>query len=145
MDYAARQRNDAPGMRPRWNYGAIVTLVLGAASGANLRLAGMTIPQTYKDTLRSRRVRHSGNWCASDTRVENHFHVAVYLTHVVFGVSQRTAGRVFGLDRTSVRYACARIEDARDDKALDSALDILAVALIAHVEGLSQAIVQERV
>ena len=58
--------------------------------------------------------------------------MALYLTHVVFGVSQRLTGVVFARDRTTVRYACARIEDDRDDARLDFALDTLGHALMCH-------------
>jgi hypothetical protein len=62
----------------------------------------------------------------------NHFHIAIYLTHVVFSVSQRLTGFAFNRDRATIRYACARIEDARDDLHLDYALDVLGAALAAH-------------
>lgn len=66
----------------------------------------------------------------------NHFHIAIYLTHVVFAVSQRLTGLAFDRDRTTIRYACARIEDARDDRQLDYALDVLAAALAVHAAGI---------
>ena len=66
----------------------------------------------------------------------NHFHIAIYLTHVVFAVSQRLTGFAFDRDRTSIRYACARIEDARDDRKLDYALDVLTAALAVHASAI---------
>lgn len=42
-------------------------------------------------------------------------HLAVYLCHVVLGHSMRRIARGFGYDRTSVSYACRKIEDKRED------------------------------
>ncbi|MBO6918260.1 MAG: hypothetical protein JJ858_07515 [Rhizobiaceae bacterium] len=42
-------------------------------------------------------------------------HLAIYLCHVVLGHSMRKIARGIGLDRTSVSYACRKIEDKRDD------------------------------
>lgn len=64
-------------------------------------------------------------------------HIAVYLTHVVFGISQRLAGQCFLRDRTTIRYACARTEDAREDPQLDIALDILSIALEVHLTAIT--------
>ena len=49
-------------------------------------------------------------------------HVAMYLAHVVFGLSHAAIGVAFGRSRRSVAYACGRVEDARDDPAFDAAL-----------------------
>jgi hypothetical protein len=67
----------------------------------------------------------------------NHFHIAIYLTNVVFAVSQRLTGLAFDRDRTTIRYASARIEDARDDRKLDYALDVLTAALAVHASAIS--------
>lgn len=56
-------------------------------------------------------------------------HIAIYLGHVGLGLSQRQAQAGFGRDRTTVRYCCARVEDAREDAVLDRALDHLEPAL----------------
>jgi chromosomal replication initiation ATPase DnaA len=54
--------------------------------------------------------------------------VAVYLGHVVFGVSLSRLARGFGRDRATARYACRVVEDARDDPAIDRMLDALELA-----------------
>ncbi len=46
--------------------------------------------------------------------------LAMYLTHVVLGQSLTAVGAAFGRDRTTVSYACALIEDMRDDQAFDA-------------------------
>jgi chromosomal replication initiation ATPase DnaA len=46
--------------------------------------------------------------------------VAMYLAHVVFGHSLTEVGEIFGRDRTTVSYACALIEDLRDDRGFDA-------------------------
>jgi chromosomal replication initiation ATPase DnaA len=56
-------------------------------------------------------------------------HLAMYLAHVVFGHSLATIGEAFGRDRTTVSYACARIEDMRDDPRFDAEVCALEQAL----------------
>lgn len=57
--------------------------------------------------------------------------VAMYLAHVGFGLSLTRVGICFGRDRTTVRHACALIEDGRDDPALELALAALEAGLRA--------------
>lgn len=45
--------------------------------------------------------------------------LAMYLSHVVLGRTLVEIGEVFGRDRTTVSYACALIEDMRDDPRFD--------------------------
>lgn len=56
---------------------------------------------------------------------------AMYLAHVGFGFSLTRVRICFGRDRTTVRHACERIEDRRDDPALEFGLDALQAALQA--------------
>jgi hypothetical protein len=63
-------------------------------------------------------------------------HVAIYLSHVAFGLNYTDTGRVFGRDRTTVRYACAAIEDRRDDLRFDTLLNVLEAALVESVQGI---------
>ena len=51
--------------------------------------------------------------------------VAMYLVHVGCGLSLTETGRLFERDRTTVAHACGVVEDRRDDRALDQALDWL--------------------
>lgn len=47
-------------------------------------------------------------------------HLAMYLSYVVLGRTLSEIGDEFGRDRTTVSYACAQIEDLRDDPAFDA-------------------------
>jgi hypothetical protein len=47
---------------------------------------------------------------------------AMYLAHVVLGLSYTEAGRAFGRDRTTAAHACRLVEDRRTDPGLDARL-----------------------
>lgn len=55
--------------------------------------------------------------------------LAMYLTHVVLGQSLTAVGAAFGRDRTTVSYACALIEDMRDDAGFDAEVSRLEALL----------------
>lgn len=48
--------------------------------------------------------------------------MAMYLAHTGLSWTQERTGAAFGRDRSTVAYACARIEDLRDDGAVDAQL-----------------------
>ena len=50
---------------------------------------------------------------------------AMYLAHVVFGLTLTEIGRAFGRDRTTAAYACELVENRRDDPVLDAAMEAL--------------------
>lgn len=56
-------------------------------------------------------------------------HVSMYLMHVACGVSFTAIGRFFGRDRTTVAYACQRIEDNREDHYIDWALNLMELSI----------------
>ena len=62
-------------------------------------------------------------------------HLAIYLAHVSFQVPLSAIADSFGRDRTSVAHAVRRIEDARDDPAVEH--------LVARLERLADACVGE--
>ncbi len=64
---------------------------------------------------------------------------AMYLTHVVCGMALTDVGRVFNRDRTTVRHACAVVEDRRDDPSFDRTICLLEeiVTRITRVSGLA--------
>lgn len=59
-------------------------------------------------------------------------HLAVYLHHVALGASLSACARLFSRDRATIRHACARIEDLRDDVRFDQAAARLARAVAAQ-------------
>lgn len=62
--------------------------------------------------------------------------VAMYLAHVVFGLTMTQVGRCFERDRTTVRHACALIEDRRDQPGFDLAVAALEAGLMSLALGL---------
>lgn len=61
--------------------------------------------------------------------------LAMYLAHVVLGLSLSEIGELFGRDRTTVSYACALIEDMRDDQSFDDEVSELERCLEAGHAG----------
>ncbi|MBH0237167.1 helix-turn-helix domain-containing protein [Methylobrevis albus] len=55
--------------------------------------------------------------------------VAMYLAHVHLGLTMRDAGGLFGRDRTTAAHACRRVEDRRDDAAVDRLVEGIAAAI----------------
>ncbi|MGO4403113.1 helix-turn-helix domain-containing protein [Bosea sp. RAF48] len=64
--------------------------------------------------------------------------MAMYLAHVTFGLSLTRVGTCFGRDRTTVRHACALVEDRRDDLRLECGLNALEAALLALMSRLER-------
>lgn len=61
--------------------------------------------------------------------------VAMYVAHVSCGLSLTHVGLIFARDRTTVAHACAVVEDKRDDRIFDSALELLewiVPAMVSH-------------
>lgn len=55
--------------------------------------------------------------------------MAMYLAHVVCGLSLTGAGGLFRRDRTTAAHACSVVEDLRDDPVTDRTLTIMEAAL----------------
>ncbi|SDG38092.1 helix-turn-helix domain-containing protein [Pelagibacterium luteolum] len=51
--------------------------------------------------------------------------LAMYLCHVLSGLTMTQVGQFFRRDRTTVAHACALIEDSRDDRMIDSRIQAL--------------------
>ncbi|RST83865.1 chromosomal replication initiator DnaA [Aquibium carbonis] len=64
-----------------------------------------------------RELRASGRATTSVSRVRQ---IAMYVTHVIMGLSMSEVGRGFGRDRTTVLHACHLVEDMRDDADFDA-------------------------
>ncbi|QKP78746.1 DNA replication initiation protein [Methyloligella sp. GL2] len=60
--------------------------------------------------------------------------IAMYLAHVVCGLSLTQVGRAFGRDRTTVAHACSLIEDRRDEAEFDCTLTHLESAVAALLD-----------
>jgi chromosomal replication initiation ATPase DnaA len=61
--------------------------------------------------------------------------LAMYLSHVILGRSMTEIGNAFGRDRTTVSYACALIEDLRDDPVFDKEVSSIERRLEAQRDG----------
>ena len=63
----------------------------------------------------------------------------MYVCHVGLQLTMTDIARGFGRDRTTVGYACARVEDRRDDRAFDSLVSAVerVVATLFGPEGSS--------
>ena len=55
--------------------------------------------------------------------------VAMYLAHVVYQMTYNEVAEAFDRERTTVAYACAVVEDARDDAELDVRMERLEAQL----------------
>ena len=69
----------------------------------------------------------------------------IYFAHVVFSLNLTRAGGVFGRDRTTARHACAIIEDRRENRGYDRALEQLEPALRIWVESFARRAVEVEV
>jgi chromosomal replication initiation ATPase DnaA len=63
--------------------------------------------------------------------------VAMYLAHVVCGLSMTEVGMLFARDRTTVAHACGVVEDSRDDLDLDVRLGHLERAVSSLIDALA--------
>lgn len=63
--------------------------------------------------------------------------VAMYLAHVVCGLSLTEVGQLFARDRTTVAHACEVVEDRRDERELDVRLEHLELAVSSLIDALS--------
>ena len=62
--------------------------------------------------------------------------VAMYLCHVVTGMTLTEIGRRFGRDRTTAAHACRLIEDRRDDSDFDCRITMLEDAVQGGLKAL---------
>ncbi len=63
--------------------------------------------------------------------------VAMYLAHVVCGLTLTEVGMLFARDRTTVAHACGVVEDRRDDPDLDLRLNHLERAVCSLINALA--------
>jgi chromosomal replication initiation ATPase DnaA len=67
-------------------------------------------------SVSSKEMRKTGRTTSEVSRVRQ---IAMYVTHVVLGLSMVEVGKGFQRDRTTVLHACHLIEDMRDDGDFD--------------------------
>lgn len=107
--------------------------VSNLSESAAARLAEVVTAAAAHIPCHRLRQRQRGRRPAAEAR-----QIAMYLAHIVFGLSYTRVGICFGRDRTTVRHACALIEDRRDDPARDMALSALECGLLALTQTLSR-------
>ncbi|MEJ8571330.1 helix-turn-helix domain-containing protein [Microbaculum marinum] len=81
-----------------------------------------TEAQLVRRVARAFRVREAALFADARTSAQESLarHTAMYLMHVVLRRTYADVAALFSRHRTSVLYACARIEDRRDDRAFDA-------------------------
>ncbi len=110
---AARQRSRnavyEPHLKPIPETDAVVRQQLDKLVAAAFRLDETLLEQPTRGKARVARARQ----------------VAMYLAHTVCGYSLTHVGTIFGRDRTTVAHACAVIEECREDRDFDRAVEML--------------------
>ncbi|CAM5770684.1 chromosomal replication initiator DnaA [Bosea minatitlanensis] len=114
------------------NVSAVADMALQEAAGA--RLAEMAVAAAAGIPSRKLRAFNRGRRPVARARQR-----AMYLAHVAFGLTLSRVGVCFGRDRTTVRHACALVEDSRDDPRCELGLSALEAALLAIRSSLSGA------
>lgn len=51
--------------------------------------------------------------------------IAMYVSHIVLGITMRDVGRGFDRDRTTVLHACQVVEDLRENREFDAAVAMM--------------------
>jgi hypothetical protein len=70
--------------------------------------------------------------------------VAMYMTHTICSVPHIYIARSFRRDRTTVSYACGRVEDMRDDAYFDRQLEVLEHKLVDQMKVLEREQLREQ-
>lgn len=60
--------------------------------------------------------------------------IAMYLMHIMLGRSLTNVGVFFDRDRTTIAYACAKIEDMRDEPSFDDEIAAFEEAIAESIE-----------
>lgn len=100
-----------------------VRIERGAESAA-CGIAELLVAAVYSVPVPALRAPRRGPACIAFAR-----QVAMYLAHVTLEERLCVVAAHFGRDRSTVAHACARIEDERDEPALDRTLCGLEAAL----------------
>ncbi len=70
----------------------------------------------------AREIASTARKCAAVARARQ---MAMYLVHVAFAWPLGRVAAIFGRDRSTISYACRRVEDLRDDAVFDTVLQRL--------------------
>ena len=92
----------------------------------NRAIADVVSLVAQEKNVPKRLIMHSSRCRATASQAR---HLAMYLSYVVLGRTLAEIGQEFGRDRTTVSYACAQIEDLRDDPAFDEEVSRLEATL----------------
>ena len=84
--------------------------------------------------LPSKEIRRQGRTTLQVVRVRQ---VAMYVAHVVLGLTTREIGRGFGRNHTTVQHACHVVEDMRDEAAFDQ--------VVARTERIAAILLRSRI
>ncbi len=83
-----------------------LAVILECLYAPELRAEGAQMP-AKRNTLHSRMLRYC----------------AIYLAHTLLGLSITAVAGLFNRDRSTIRYACSKVEMQRDDPAFDAWLE----------------------
>jgi chromosomal replication initiation ATPase DnaA len=100
------------------------------ASGQAPLRAGMAqavVAHVYDVTLEEMRAQTRGAPRAALAR-----QVAMYLSHIVFGMSVNEIAAAFMRHRSTAHYALRHVEDLRDDAEVDRSLELLETMLVGR-------------
>lgn len=106
--------------RPPPSPEAATSADLPAESLPSRKMIERTVAQVFGIHARDLRRMSRGRAHVAQAR-----QVAMYLTHVVLGLSLSQTGDLFRRDRTTVAHACTVVEDLRDDLVFDRVLELL--------------------
>lgn len=110
---------------------AVALLARDEAAVRVLELVGLTRGVSRSEILSQRR-------CSN--QVVGARQLAMYLVHTLLGRSYLEVAGLFGRDRTTVSYACARIEDLREDKSqFEREVEAIEIAVIRWCEEMRHA------
>jgi chromosomal replication initiation ATPase DnaA len=106
---------------------------------AQARLAEVAVAAFRGISPRTLRAARRGPQPVAEAR-----QIAMYLAHVAFGITLTRVGTCFGRDRTTVRHACALLEDSRDDPLREFGLGALEAGLLALRASQSRETMEDR-
>ena len=95
----------------------------------------LLVGRTFSVDPRSLRARKRGQARTAFAR-----QVAIYLTHIGFGLTLTEVATLFGRDRSTVAHACRLIEKRRDEPAIDATVGMLERALGVATRAMGRAV-----